>query len=191
MDEGPAKTQSGEQEQKPGQTPPGVGPGELLYFPEEIYEAGVFSEMHSPYFRPWMRRVALFICAIFIYHDAAWAANFNFANLSRPDFQVRPLAAQDLKPKVFNEAVAGAVNDFLRHVEKNKSSGPARINNTTPLDVNINLKKDFRESVLVWLKDPRTETVPCSAYVVYNLLRALRVPAASKKSPASCSSRIF
>ncbi|MCM8780159.1 MAG: cysteine peptidase family C39 domain-containing protein, partial [Candidatus Omnitrophica bacterium] len=131
-------------------------------------------------FKTWIKIVAFVVVAVFLPEQVAWAIEYNPAILWR---QLNPVSIPSLRgtseaipnPVVFNKAVAQSIYRFLKplvdkpieqvQIRPGLVINVALSNNREPLTAN-RLK-----SIYDWLKKPETETVPCSAYVLYNLLK--------------------
>jgi len=143
-----------------------------MYNQIEETQTGVFNEVQKPHFKPWMRIIALVVIFAFLYQDVVWAFGPNFGSLAAPQFIVNPVS--QLKPEIFNKAIADAVYRFLKPLA-NKPVGRVQIKpgliiskSHQPPVTSHQIKEIYK-----WLKRPETETVPCSAYVLYNLLRGI------------------
>jgi hypothetical protein len=124
----------------------------------------------------WIKVVALFVVGVFLYQDILWATNYNLGFLTTPSFYVKPL--YELDPKLFNEAVAKSIYRFLKPLT-NKELDQIQIKDDLIVDASSKGYIEQRElkKIYEWLKRPNTPTVPCSAYVLYNLLKSRGVNA--------------
>ena len=94
-----------------------------------------------------LKIVSLFLLMVFFSQQVSWACGYNLSLLTNPSSS---LIYQD--HGAFNRLVAKQVHSLLKPSFRHKAQ---------------ELKSAYQ-----WLKQPATETVPCSAYVLYNLLLA-------------------
>ena len=141
--------------------------------PEPVVEEE--KEQFQSSFKTWIRVVALLVVAVFLPEQVAWALEYNPATLWRHlnplSFLQSSATNPTLDPKVFNHAVSQSVTHFLKPLV-NKTVNQVQIKEGLVIDAKgKSLSKKEIASLAEWLKQPETETVPCSAYVLYNLLK--------------------
>ena len=129
-------------------------------------------------FKAWIRVVAFLVVTVFLPEQIAWAIDFNpsiiWRNLPALSAIQHP-ANQIPGPEVFNKAVAKSIYGYLKPLAK-KEVNQVQLKAGINIDVE-NSALDLRQikRIYNWLKDPKTETVPCSAYVLYNLLKSFNI----------------
>ena len=144
-------------------------------------------------FKLWVRIVALFIAAIFVPEQIAWSVDFNPGILwQNPAYQplyssISSLSSTPLEAKAFNNAVALSLLRSLKPLAGKKRISAVKLKEGLEIPKKTNLDKETITRLYSWLKKPATETVPCSAYTLYNLLQSYHKPV----HPASVSSLLL
>jgi hypothetical protein len=150
----------------------------------EVQEDLKSNEDFKSRFSIWIRIVAWIVVIVFVPEQIAWAIEYNPAviwrnMISRPMIEQAP-GGITTNPALFNEFVAKSVRRFLKPLVNKKLN---RLQLKPRVNVNITNPQDEARNVITkvqlkkiyeWLNDPETETLPCSAYVLYNLLKAKR-----------------
>ncbi len=124
-------------------------------------------------FKTWIRAVAFLIVAIFLPEQVSWAFEYNPAILWKtPSISLTSVASLNsaVTPTVFNKAVADSVYNFIRPLV-NKNISQVQIKPGLNIEFNSKITNAQAREINQWLKNPETETVPCSTYVLYNLLK--------------------
>ncbi|MBU4140932.1 MAG: hypothetical protein KKA80_03460, partial [Candidatus Omnitrophica bacterium] len=128
----------------------------------------------------WIKAVALAVIAAFLWQDVAWAIpDIPLLNPRRTSSMSTGSTSQTnitSNPELFNRVVAESIHRFLSPLA-DKPLEYLQISDRVTLDLTNQrtneptiLTKSQLDQIYAWLKDPQTGTVPCSAYVLYNLL---------------------
>jgi len=135
-------------------------------------QSGIFNETQKPRFKPWMRVIALIVIFAFLYQDIVWAFDYNPGLLFNPQFSLNTSEYALSNPSLFNKAVAKSVYRFLKPLV-NKEIDQVQIKPDLIIDTHDagRVTRDELKNLYEWLEKPETGTVPCSAYVLYNLLQ--------------------
>jgi len=140
----------------------------------------------------WIRAVALIIVAIFIPEQAAWAVEYNPAILwHNPSYaplygSLNTLANTPLEAKAFNMTVASSLLHSLKPLTSHKAS-LIRLKRGLQVERKVDLTSQKLKALYEWLRQPQTETVPCSTYTLYNFLQA----SGKNLNPASIASLLL
>ena len=114
--------------------------------------------------------IACLLTGFFLGQNIAWAVSFDLSFMAnRPQLYLS--YAYSLNPSAFNSAVAKSVHRSLKPlVRKQPALKQIRLNKDLTIDSRIVLTPEELKSLYQWLEKPQTETVPCSAWVLYHLL---------------------
>ncbi|MDP1853265.1 MAG: cysteine peptidase family C39 domain-containing protein, partial [Candidatus Omnitrophota bacterium] len=124
----------------------------------------------------WVKAIALLVVAVFLPEQVAWAIEYNPAILWQNGGVSVPAeigANITAYPELFNKVVAESISRYLTPLA-NKRLSQLELKPGLLIAIPEGKKwtKDEIKSLVSWLKQPETETVPCSTYVLYNLLLA-------------------
>ena len=113
------------------------------------------------------RLTALYLISILLLQQPCWAVGYGAVVL----VPYQPISS--LNHADFNRNLAQSIYRFLKPLLK---QGLNKVELKPGVFVDVSGGMPFSsiqdlERLSAWLKDPQTHTVPCSAYVLYNLIR--------------------